>query len=308
MTTTRYGVHAGTAGSPIEDVLDYWRTVEALGFGWISVWDHFYPISGTEGAGSYDSVASHSALAMVTSQVRIGVLVYSVGYRRPAVLANAIATIDQLSGGRAEASLGAGCAKPEYDSYGLPFPELRERMDILAEGVECLAGLLHNERFSFEGNHFQLHDASVGMRPIQEHVPVWVGGLGEKRVIPLAGRIADGWDAPLGPTPEDYARKVAVLEREAAQVGRDPKAIRRSAHVGLVRDERQRDERYGRDEDAAVRGGVLFGPDDEVLEGVKAYEAAGADQILFAGTVGEGTEQLERVAKLLGLAGRPRRD
>ena len=187
MTTTRYGVHAGTEGSPIEDVLDYWRTVEALGFEWISVWDHFYPISGSEGAGSYDSVASHSALAMVTSRVRIGVLVYSVGYRRPAVLANAIATIDQLSGGRAEASLGAGWAKPEYDSYGLPFPELRERMDILAEGVECLAGLLHNERFSFEGNHFQLHDASVGMRPIQEHVPVWVGGLGREAGHP-AGR------------------------------------------------------------------------------------------------------------------------
>ena len=197
---TRYGVHAGTEGSSIEDVLDFWRTVESLGFGWISVWDHFYPISGSEGAGSYDSVASHSALAMVTSRVRIGVLVYSVGYRRPAVLANAIATIDQLSGGRAEASLGAGWAKPEYDSYGLPFPELRERMDILAEGVECLAGLLHNERFSFEGRHFQLHDASVGMRPVQEHVPVWVGGLGEKRVIPLAARVADGWDAPLGPT------------------------------------------------------------------------------------------------------------
>ena len=299
---TRYGVHAGTEGSSIEDVLDFWRTVESLGFGWISVWDHFYPISGSEGAGSYDSVASHSALAMVTSRVRIGVLVYSVGYRRPAVLANAIATIDQLSGGRAEASLGAGWAKPEYDSYGLPFPELRERMDILAEGVECLAGLLHNERFSFEGRHFQLHDASVGMRPVQEHVPVWVGGLGEKRVIPLAARVADGWDAPLGPTAEDFARKVGVLEREAAQVGRDPGTIRRSAHLGLVRDERQRDERYGREEDAAVRGGVLFGSDAQLLDGIRAYERAGADQVLFAGTVAEGTEQLERVAGLLGLA------
>jgi alkanesulfonate monooxygenase SsuD/methylene tetrahydromethanopterin reductase-like flavin-dependent oxidoreductase (luciferase family) len=300
---TRYGVHAGTEGSPIEDVLEYWRTIEALGFGWISVWDHFYPITGSGGAGSYDSVASHSALAMVTSRVRVGVLVYSVGYRRPAVLANAIATIDQLSGGRAEASLGAGWAKTEYDSYGLPFPELRERMDILAEGVECLAGLLHNERFSFEGQHFQLHDASVGMRPVQEHVPVWVGGLGEKRVIPLAARVADGWDAPLGPTADDFARKVGVLEREAAQVGRDPQSIRRSAHIALVRDDRERQARFGRDEDAPVLGGVLFGSDDEVRDGIRAYEAAGADQILFAGTVAEGTEQLERVADLLGLEG-----
>ena len=101
---TVFGVHAGLQNTSMESLRALWRRVEDLGFGWISVWDHFYPISGSEGAGSYDSVASHSALAMVTSRVRIGVLVYSVGYRRPAVLANAIATIDQLSGGRAEAS------------------------------------------------------------------------------------------------------------------------------------------------------------------------------------------------------------
>src|SRR5262245_16258830 len=176
-------------------------------------------------------------------------------------------------------------------------------MDILAEGVECLAGLLHNERFSFEGQHFQLHDASVGMRPVQEHVPVWVGGPGEKRVIPLAARVADGWDAPLGPTVDDFARKVGVLERVAAWVGRDPAAIRWSARIAVVGDERERDARLGRDGDAPVLGGVLFGSDDEVLDGIRAYEAAGADQILFAGTVAEGTEQLERVADLLDLGG-----
>jgi alkanesulfonate monooxygenase SsuD/methylene tetrahydromethanopterin reductase-like flavin-dependent oxidoreductase (luciferase family) len=296
---TLYGVHAGTEGSSIDDVLAYWRKVESLGFEWISVWDHFYPIL-DDGAGSFESVASQTALAMATSRVRIGVLVFSVGYRHPAVLANAISTIDHLSGGRAEASLGAGRAKDEYDAYGLAFPGVGERIDMLTEGVECVAGLLHQERFSFEGKHFQLTNASLGRRPVQPRVPVWVGGMGEKRIIPLAARVADGWDSPLGPSAEEFGRKVGVLQRECERLDRDPATIHRSAHIALVKDQQELRERFGDYEYADVGGSVLFGSDDQLIEGIKAFEQAGADQILFAGAIKEGTEQLERVAALMG--------
>jgi alkanesulfonate monooxygenase SsuD/methylene tetrahydromethanopterin reductase-like flavin-dependent oxidoreductase (luciferase family) len=298
---TRYGVHAGTEGASIEEVLAFWRTVESLGFEWISVWDHFYSIMGDQNAGSFESVSTHAALAATTSRVRVGVLVYSIGYRHPAVLANAISTIDHLSGGRAQASLGAGWAQDEYDAYGLAFPAPGERIDMLIEGVECIAGLLHEERFSFEGAHFRLRDARLGVRPVQTRLPVWVGGTGEKRIIPLAARVADGWDSPLGPSADEFARKVGVLGRECERIGRDPRSIRRSAHIGLVRDERELRERFGDYEYSDVGGAVLFGSDDRVLEGIKAFEEAGADQILFAGAVNEGTDELERVAALLGL-------
>jgi alkanesulfonate monooxygenase SsuD/methylene tetrahydromethanopterin reductase-like flavin-dependent oxidoreductase (luciferase family) len=298
---TLYGVHAGTEGASMDEVLVYWRKVESLGLAWISVWDHFYPITGGESAGSFESVASQAALAMATSRVRVGVLVYSVGYRHPAVLANAISTIDHLSGGRAEASLGAGWAKDEYDAYGLAFPDIGARIDMMVEGVECLAGLLHQDRFSFAGRHFQLRDASLGVRPVQARVPVWVGGMGEKRTIPLAARVADGWDSPLGPSASEFAAKVKVLERECERIGRDPSSIHRSAHVGLVRDEQELRDRFGDYEVTDVGGAVLFGSDDEVLEGVKAFERAGGDQILFAGAVREGTDQLERMVALLGI-------
>ncbi len=298
---TQYGVHAGTEGASIDEVLAYWRTVESLGFSWISAWDHFYPIMGQGGAGSFEAVATHAALAMATSRVRIGVLVYAVGYRNPAILANAISTVDHLSGGRAQASLGAGWAQAEFEAYGIPFPPLRDRLDAMAEGVECLARLLHQERVTFEGAHFRLRDASLGVRPVQAHVPVWLGGMGEKRTIPLAARFADGWDSPLGPSAEVFGRKVAVLEDACERIGRDPATIRRSAHIGLVRDEQQLREVYGDYEVADVGGAVLYGSDDRLLEGVRAFEQAGADQVLFAGSVVEGTEQLERIAGLLGL-------
>ncbi|HYM83173.1 MAG TPA: LLM class flavin-dependent oxidoreductase, partial [Candidatus Dormibacteraeota bacterium] len=265
------------------------------------VWDHFYPIMGGDRPGSFESVASQAALAMATSRVRVGVLVYSVGYRHPAVLANAIATIDHLSGGRAEASLGAGWAKDEYDAYGLSFPPIGERIDMMVEGVECLAGLLREDRFSFDGRHFQLREASLGVRPVQERIPVWVGGVGEKRTIPLAARVADGWDSPLGPSADEFGRKVKVLERECERLGRDAAAVHRSAHIGLVRDEQQLRERFGDYKATDVGGAVLFGSDQRLLDGIRAFEKAGADQVLFAGAVRDGTEQLERVASLLGI-------
>jgi alkanesulfonate monooxygenase SsuD/methylene tetrahydromethanopterin reductase-like flavin-dependent oxidoreductase (luciferase family) len=299
---TRYGVHAGTEGASLEECLEFWRRVEALGYEWISVWDHFYSLmGGASDRGSFDAVVSQAALAMATTKPRIGVLVYSVGYRHPAVLANAISAIDHLSDGRAEVAMGAGWHESEYRAYGLPFEPPVVRLDKLEEGVQCLSGLLRDERFSFGGKHFRLEDASLGVRPLQERVPVWVGGMGEKRTLPLAARIADGWDAPLQPSAEEFAHKVNVLEQACEAIGRDPASLRRSAHVAVLRDEDQVKERFGDYEYDSAPGGVIWGSDDQVLEGLKAFEEAGADQILLAGNITWGTDQLERTAGLLGL-------
>ena len=119
---TVFGVHAGLQNTSMASLRALWRRVEDLGFGWISVWDHFYSATLTDGAECLEAVATHAALACDTSKVRCGSLVYSVGYRHPAVLANAIATIDHLSGGRADIGLGAGWSEIEYLAYGIPFP------------------------------------------------------------------------------------------------------------------------------------------------------------------------------------------
>jgi alkanesulfonate monooxygenase SsuD/methylene tetrahydromethanopterin reductase-like flavin-dependent oxidoreductase (luciferase family) len=287
------------------DALAYWRRVESLGFDWISAWDHFYPVYSVDGPGSFEAVATHTALAMATSRVTVGVLVYSVGYRHPAVLANAVATIDHVSNGRAVASLGAGWAKAEYEGYGLPFPSDGVRIDQMTEGIECIAGLLRNETFSFAGDHFELRSGRLGVRPLQARVPIWIGGKGERRTIPLAARVADGWDSPLGPSPVDFARMVGVLEREAERIGRDPTSIRRSARIAVVRDEAEKHRRFANYQYTDVSRSVVHGSDQQVLDAVRAFEEAGADQVLFGNSVVDGTEQLERVARLLNLEGRP---
>ena len=119
---TVYGVHTGLQNTTVDELRSLWRRIEALGYGWISVWDHFYAATLGEGAQCLEAVAMHAALALETSKVRCGCLVYSVGYRHPAVLANAITAIDHLSGGRADIGIGAGWSQVEYDAYGIPFP------------------------------------------------------------------------------------------------------------------------------------------------------------------------------------------
>jgi len=165
---TIFGVHAGLQHTTTDELRSVWTRVEELGFGWISVWDHFYGATGKpDDAACLEAVAVHAALACTTTKATVGSLVYSVGYRHPAVLAKAITAIDHLSGGRAAMGIGAGWAIVEYNAYGIPFPDVKTRMDQLEEGIQVLRGLLHDEVTTFEGTWFTVTEARNEPRPLQ---------------------------------------------------------------------------------------------------------------------------------------------
>ena len=232
---TTFGVHTGLQNTTIAELRDLWTRIEDHGFDWISIWDHFYSadFSGYE---CHEAVACHAALACHTSRVRVGSLVYCAGYRHPAVLANAIATIDHLSGGRADLGLGAGWAFNEYAAYGIPFPSDGERLDLLEESIQAIRGLLRQEVTDFSGTHVQLTEARCEPKPMQAELPIWVGGGGEKRTLRIAAQYADGWNVPFV-SPETVAHKRDVLADHCAAVGRDPAEIRTAVNVGLCEDE-----------------------------------------------------------------------
>src|SRR3954465_2906446 len=130
MMSVQFGVHTGLQNTSIDELRGLWRRIEELGFDWISIWDHFYAADGSGNPHCLEAVASHAALAGTTMNVRCGSLVYSpglrdpalpAGYRHPAVLANAMATLDQSADGRIVLGLGGGWAKQEYDVHGIPF-------------------------------------------------------------------------------------------------------------------------------------------------------------------------------------------
>ena len=187
----------------------------------------------TDGAECHEAVATHAALACDTSRVRCGSLVYSVGYRHPAVLANAIATIDHLSGGRAELGLGAGWSEIEYRAYGIPFPPVKVRMDQLEEAVQCVRGLLREETTDFKGEWFEMQEARCEPKPLQAELPIWIGGSGEKRTLRIAAQWADAWNVPFV-DPATFAHKRSVLHRHCDTVGRDHAELRTAVNVGLA--------------------------------------------------------------------------
>ena len=297
---TTYGVHAGLQKVPAAELVDLYKHIESLGYGWISVWDHFYAADMTGDAECLEAVAMHAALALSTTKVRCGSLVYSVGYRHPAVLANAIATIDNLSGGRTDVGIGAGWSQMEYEAYGIPFPSTGTRMDQLEEGIQVLRGLLHDETTTFEGKWFQVRDARNEPRPEQAKLPIWVGGGGEKRTLRIAAKYADGWNVPFV-APEDFAHKLGVLRQHCDDVGRDPAEIKATVNVGMAFSEESLKTQFGAMANY-VRPGVLFGTEEQMMDRIGEYVAAGAEQINIAMRAPFDPDALERFATAVGIA------
>jgi F420-dependent oxidoreductase-like protein len=297
---TVFGVHAGLQHTTADELRSVWGRIEDLGFGWISIWDHFYGATGRpDDAACLEAVAMHAALACSTTKVRCGSLVYSIGYRHPAVLAKAITAIDQLSGGRADMGIGAGWALVEYQAYGIPFPDVKTRMNQVEEGIQCLRGLLHDEVTTFEGEHFTLTEARNEPRPLQAKLPIWIGGGGEKRTLKIAAKYADGWNVPFV-APEAFAHKNAVLDQHCATVGRDPGDIKRAINVGLAFTEESLLGQFGAIADF-VRPGVLSGSDEQILDSIGRYVDAGADQVNLALRAPFDLDSLERFSAMLNL-------
>ena len=277
-----FGVHTGPSNTTTDELISLWQRIEDGPFDWISIWDHFYGADGTS-PDNLEAVAMHTALAMTTTRVTCGSLVYCAGYRHPAVLANAMATIDHLSGGRCAFGIGAGWATFEYAAYGIPYDRAGVRLDVMEESLRCVQGLLHHgvdHRFDFAGQHFTMTDAACVPAPVQPHLPLWVGGAGERRTLPIAAKYADGWNVPFI-SPDQFARKNALLDELCEREGRDPSSVARAVNVGYAVDAASIASQFGPLAEALAPG-VLTGSTDEIAEGVGRFIDAGATQINLA--------------------------
>ena len=171
-------------------------------------------------------------LAGQTSRIRLGLLVTGVTYRHPAVFAAQALTVDHASHGRLDLSLGAAWFDKEHHELGIPFPPTGDRFDLLEDALEVVTRLFTGEVVSYEGRRVSLQDAQLRPPPVQQpRPPIWIGGSGPRRTLPLAARFADVWHS-FG-TPNSMAEASARLDALAMEAGRQPSDIVRAGSLSL---------------------------------------------------------------------------
>lgn len=228
----RFGLDIAQQRMPWDEVVRRVRLAEELGFDGAWGFDHFEPMYG-EGPGEcFDGMTTLAALAGCTSTIRLGLLVAGVTYRHPSIFANQALTIDHASGGRLELSLGAAWHDKEHHELGIPFPSTGERFDLLEDALEIVKRLATGEVVSYEGKVVSLRDAQMRPTPVQTpHPPIWIGGAGPKRTLPLVARYADVWHT--WGTPSSVAEANGRIDELAAEAGRRPADILRASSLSL---------------------------------------------------------------------------
>lgn len=264
-----------------DDLLAVWRAADEVEV-WESGWtfDHFEPIfTGDRSGPCLEGWVTLTALLQATTRLRGGVMVSGMVYRHPAILANMAATLDHTSKGRLELGVGAAWNTDECDAYGISLGTLTERFDRFAEGLEVMRLLLTEPRSSFSGRYFSLDGAYCEPKSVQSpYPPICIGGGGERRTIPLVARYADHWNYP-GTAPDPIAelhRLRAILERECAEIGRNPADIRISTQLFFSR-----------------------APVAEVLDTARAYRDAGIDLAIASMPRPLDVDDVKRLADLL---------
>jgi alkanesulfonate monooxygenase SsuD/methylene tetrahydromethanopterin reductase-like flavin-dependent oxidoreductase (luciferase family) len=210
---------------PYADLVARWRDCEALGFD--SVWlpDHFVPTFRRE-LPLFEAWTLLAGLTTVTSRIRVGVLVSCNTFRHPALLAKQATTVDHVSGGRLELGLGAGWVEFEHHMFGLRYPDDAERVAMFREAVEVVDRLLRNDVTSFDGVHYQLHEAPFRPAPVQRPRPPLTLAAHGPKMLRFIAPYADRWNS-MGTT-EELRERGARLDDACAAIGRDPREIIRS--------------------------------------------------------------------------------
>ena len=276
----RFGIHAGQQHATFDEYLAIWRLAEDVGLDWASVFDHFLPIQSDPTGPCFDGLTLLAAMAAHTRRLRCGVIVTGVTYRNPAILAKIAATIDHVSGGRMELGLGAAWNEDEHVQYGIPFPRIGERMDMLDEACRIVKALWTQERATFEGKHFQVRDALCEPKPVQSPLPLIVGGAGERRTLRIVAEHADGWNMFFGDAGE-YQHKLDVLERHCADVGRDPAEIRRQVVFQAVLGETEAEAQDRASQRPAVLDGRVVGTPDQLADALEGHRRLGVSDFLL---------------------------
>ncbi|MGV0850243.1 LLM class F420-dependent oxidoreductase [Mycolicibacterium phlei] len=280
------------------------KEAEAAGFDSVFVMDHFYqlPGLGTPDQPMLEAYTALGGLATATERVQLGTLVTGNSYRNPALLAKVITTLDVVSQGRAVLGIGTGWYELEHDSLGFEFGTFTDRFNKLGEALQIIVPMLHGERPTFEGEHYRVREAMAEPR-FRDHIPLMIGGKGEKKTIPLAARYFDHLNLVAGF--DELPRKVAVARESCERIDRDPATLETSSLAIAIVDENITEEFIPDD----FKQSAVYGSPEQIADQIKTKILdAGVDGVVVSpvthlngyqpGTI---TALAEQLKPLLGL-------
>ena len=228
----RFGLDVAQQRMPWDELVRRVQLAEELGFDGVWGFDHFQPMYGEGPGETFEGMTTLAALAGMTARVRLGLLVTGVTYRHPSVFAAQALTVDHASQGRLDLSLGAAWFDKEHHELGIPFPPLSERYGLLEDTLEIVTRLFTGEVVSYDGQVVSLRDAQLRPVPVQQpRPPIWIGGSGPRRTLPLVARYADAWHS-FG-SPNSLREASERIDQLAVEAGRDPSDILRAASLSL---------------------------------------------------------------------------
>jgi len=275
---------------------------DTLGFHSLWTWDHLYPIVGSDDGPIFEGWLTLAAWAEATERAQVGLMVGANTFRNPALVAKMATTLDHISGGRAVLGIGGAWFETEHRAYGLEFGgSPGERLRWLEEAVKIMRGMLHGERPSGE-RYYRAREVRNDPMPVQERLPIIVGGGGERKTLRIVARYADGCN--LGGGFENVKRKDQILRQHCADVGRDESEIERTVGMGVcvIRDDaaeaqRVANEIFERNGNAEPWRNQLVGTPEQVIEVMRPFLGIGFRHFIIGFPSPHDAESMERLVR-----------
>jgi len=239
MTDIRLGALIWNQYTTWPAMLEAGRRADRLGYDTLWTWDHLYPIVGDHEGPIFEAWLTLAAWAQATERIRLGLMVGANTFREPSLTAKMATTLDHISNGRAILGIGGAWFETEHEAYGLAFGDgFPERLRWLGEALPIMRGMLHGERPTAAGPRYTTKAVRNDPPPIQERLPILIGGGGEQVTLKLVARYGDANN--VGGGLENVKRKEAILLQHCETVGRDPAEIERTTGLGsvIIRDSR----------------------------------------------------------------------
>jgi alkanesulfonate monooxygenase SsuD/methylene tetrahydromethanopterin reductase-like flavin-dependent oxidoreductase (luciferase family) len=324
MSHCNFGVCVPQDGRTYDEIRRLALKSEDLDFSSFWLFDHLHSFPRPNKDPFLECWVTLSALAEATKEIRLGPLVTDIQYRHPALLAKMSTTVDRISGGRLEFGIGAGGTgrsewsqkmgfAAEYDAYGMDFPSKASvRIERLREAVQIVKRLWIEPKVSFTGKHYRLADALSYPKPLQKpHPPVWIGGTGERHLLDVVAREADGCNFAWSLSPQEYRRRLDLLEEYCNSFGRSLDSLRKSLLAACVIAENADDaskllrevvkpyEQIRGYVPYALRASALTGTIDECIRKVNEFKEAGVTDFILVFPEFQTERWLTRFAELI---------